>query len=229
MPDLSGQRMFSSINRATTLTHYTLVPICVKNERSELIRAMNNSAMIEIAGVGPILFKKSNRARYVNIAIRLLKPVRVAVPSRISFENAERIVLSKVNWIRKHLNKLKSLEENHASRLVDISDMSAAQKKQKLISRISELAAQYKFSYNKVCIRSQRTRWGSCSARNDISLNIKLTQLPDRLIDYILLHELLHTRIKNHGRNFKKELNNLVGDNKALKAEFKLYHLDLIA
>ena len=62
--------------------------------------------------------------------------------------------------------------------------------KVKLGKRLSELAKEHKFQYNKVSIRNQRTRWGSCSSKNNISLNMKLLHLPDQLIDYILLHEL---------------------------------------
>jgi predicted metal-dependent hydrolase len=57
-------------------------------------------------------------------------------------------------------------------------------------------------------VRNQKTRWGSCSARNNINLNINLAHLPVELMDYIILHELAHTRITNHGPQFWK----LLGD-----------------
>lgn len=75
--------------------------------------------------------------------------------------------------------------------------------------RLSELAAQHKLPFNKVSIRNNRSNWGSCSSHNNISLNLKLMKLPDHLIDFILLHELAHTRVKNHGPDFWKLLDNL--------------------
>ena len=72
--------------------------------------------------------------------------------------------------------------------------------------RLEEIAAQCGFTYNKVTIRKQKTRWGSCSRKNNISLNMKLVLLPDDLRDFILLHELVHTRVKNHGNDFWKEI-----------------------
>jgi predicted metal-dependent hydrolase len=75
--------------------------------------------------------------------------------------------------------------------------------------RLSQLATQHNLTFSKVSIRNNRSNWGSCSSRNNISLNQKLMKLPDHLIDFILLHELSHTRVKNHGPEFWKLLDNL--------------------
>lgn len=76
-----------------------------------------------------------------------------------------------------------------------------------LPARLAALAAQRGFRYGKVTIRNNKTNWGSCSGRNNISLNLHLMKLPDHLIDYVLLHELVHTKIKNHGPGFWELLN----------------------
>ena len=82
--------------------------------------------------------------------------------------------------------------------------------REKLSERLAKLAAEHHFQYNRVSIRNQKTRWGSCSSNNNISLNMKLLHLPDQLIDYILLHELVHTRVKNHSQDFWNELETVV-------------------
>lgn len=81
-----------------------------------------------------------------------------------------------------------------------------------LPGRLSELAEKYGFNYNRVTIRNNKRNWGSCSAKNNISLNMQMMKLPDELIDYILLHELVHTKIKNHGPKFWEGLNELTGN-----------------
>lgn len=69
--------------------------------------------------------------------------------------------------------------------------------------------------YNKVTISKARSRWGSCSSKRDISLSFYLMLLPAHLMDYVILHELAHTREMNHGPKFWELLNQLT-DSKAL-------------
>ncbi|TAK28844.1 MAG: M48 family peptidase [Chloroflexota bacterium] len=64
------------------------------------------------------------------------------------------------------------------------------------------LASERGFALNRVLIKSQRTRWGSCSKRKTISLNLKLLFIPEDLIRYVLIHELCHTVQLNHSRAF---------------------------
>ncbi len=72
--------------------------------------------------------------------------------------------------------------------------------------RVMELANQHGFTVDRVTVRNQRTRWGSCSRRGTISLNWRLIQIPDHVRDYVLLHELAHTRHMNHSRRFWQEV-----------------------
>jgi predicted metal-dependent hydrolase len=74
-----------------------------------------------------------------------------------------------------------------------------------------------------VSVRSQRTRWGSCSRNGNISLNLRLVLLPEDLADYVILHELVHTRIPNHGRGFWEELGRHVGNGKAFASRLREY------
>jgi hypothetical protein len=75
-----------------------------------------------------------------------------------------------------------------------------------LPARLRQLAAAHGLAVNGVTIRSQRTRWGSCSSEGRISLNWRLVQMPDEVRDYVLLHELMHLRIRNHSARFWREV-----------------------
>lgn len=68
--------------------------------------------------------------------------------------------------------------------------------------RLDELSHRHKLKYRNLSIKKLRSRWGSCSAQKNISLSIYMMQLPDELIDYVLVHELIHTKHLNHGKDF---------------------------
>ncbi len=93
-----------------------------------------------------------------------------------------------------------------------------------LPKRLAFLAEKYRFVYSGVSIRSSKTRWGSCSSDRNISLSYFLMTLPGELIDYVLLHELCHTKEMNHSIRFW-QLMDTVTDNKSkkLRAELKKY------
>ena len=92
-----------------------------------------------------------------------------------------------------------------------------------LPQRVKELAEKNSFRFKKVSVRNSKTRWGSCSYANNFNLNIHLMRLQDHLIDYVILHELVHTKIKNHSKDFWNLLDLITGNAKKLDKELKNY------
>lgn len=95
-----------------------------------------------------------------------------------------------------------------------------------LPQRLKELADKHSFTYSRCTVRDMSSRWGSCTSTGNISLNIRLITLPDRLIDYVLLHELCHTVEMNHGEMFwaLMDRHTAPARAKALRAELKGYN-----
>ena len=180
---------------------------------------------VEIDGIGPVLFERSKRAKRLIITITPQKDVRVAIPPRGSAKKAEAFVLSKTGWIKKQLSLMDQAEREFGRKSMEIDRISA---RQTLIERLDKLAEKHGFTYNKVTIRNQKTRWGSCSIENNISLNIKLILLPEELMDYVILHELVHTLVKNHGKDFWAKLGNYVPDPKEKVSQLRKYGLALL-
>lgn len=94
--------------------------------------------------------------------------------------------------------------------------------------RIAELATTLGYTFQKVTIKNNRTNWGSCSNRKNINLNLHLMRLSDKLIDYIIVHELVHTLIPNHGAGFKTTMQKHFPDIQALDKELKKIKTDII-
>ena len=77
-----------------------------------------------------------------------------------------------------------------------------AKARQHLPAMLSEIAQQYDFRFTKTSIRSQKSRWGSCSSKGTISLNDQLLFMPQASVRYLMIHELCHTRHMNHSASF---------------------------
>jgi len=186
-----------------------------------------NATTIEIDGVGSVLFERSKRAKRVSISVKPFQGVRVAVPYGLSFKKAAEFVLTKAHWIKIHLETMQKYERQGYFNSNPADGIDRTKAKTLLTRRLQQLAKNNGFSYNRVFIRNQRTRWGSCSTKNNISLNIKLVKLPDELIDYVILHELVHTLKKDHSRAFWAEMDKLVGNGKKMASMLKSYGVRL--
>lgn len=90
---------------------------------------------------------------------------------------------------------------------------------------LTALSERYELPFKKVKITGSRGRWGSCSATKSINLSYYLMLLPPHLMDYVLLHELSHTREMNHGPQFWELLNSMTeGRALALRNELRKFH-----
>jgi predicted metal-dependent hydrolase len=78
-----------------------------------------------------------------------------------------------------------------------------------LSDRLNKLSKEHGLKYGRLFVRSQRTKWGGCSTKQNLSLNWRLISAPEHVIDYVILHELLHTKILNHSQTFWVHLNSI--------------------
>ena len=188
---------------------------------------MEETRIINIPGMGAVRMRKSRRATRFSISVTNSGDVRITIPRRGTIGQAKSILHEKSDWVAKHREKACRLRLCHEALVVHCNPVSREEATVILLERFDHLARKYGFSFNSVSIRNQKTRWGSCSARNNISLNEKLARLPRRLTDYVLLHELVHTRVRNHGEDFRRELGKYVEDVRGLRRELREYRLGL--
>lgn len=134
-----------------------------------------------------------------------LGKMRIVCPPTANFDNEEL-----QEWLRKVIEE--ALRRNA---------------KYTLPSRLQALSGRHSLPYSQVKINSSRGRWGSCSGNKNINLSYFLMLLPQHLIDYVLLHELCHTKEMNHSGQFWNLLNSVTSNKAfALREELKGYKTD---
>ena len=180
---------------------------------------MTNYKYINYPKIGTVFYEKSKIAKRVVIAIKSPTKIRVAVPRFISFKKAESFVLQKVEWIKKQ-----QIKYSQKINITELANSVSSQDKSNIIQRAERLANKHGFTYNTIKTRKMKTRWGSCTHKNSICLNIGLVVLPDELQDYIIMHELIHTKIKNHSKEFWDELSNFIHEPRALNRKLSLMY-----
>jgi hypothetical protein len=102
-----------------------------------------------------------------------------------------------------------------------INDVLKRQAENSLLPRLRFLADNCGIKYASASVRILKSRWGSCDSKSNIKLNAYLLQLPDELIDYVLLHELNHVNHMNHSQGFWKAMDEMCPDTKKYKKQIK--------
>ncbi len=166
--------------------------------------------------------KKSSKARNLRLSICRDKGLEVTLPFFASQKSAEKFIKEKASWIIKKLNEIKS-NRNIILPKVKIQEYYKykLQASELINFKLEQYNRFYNFNYNRVCIRDQKTRWGSCSSQNNLNFNFKIVFLKDRLVDYIIVHELCHLKELNHSSNFWSLVAQAIPDYKVLRKELK--------
>ncbi|MBO5310645.1 MAG: DUF45 domain-containing protein [Bacteroidales bacterium] len=163
--------------------------------------------------IGDVVFRKRKGSRRISIRVHPVKGVSVTVPYMVPYMAAEAFFRLKRDWVLETMARQKEKYKDVAPADPQEVESLRRQAKKVLPVRLAELAGRYGFTYNRVAIKHNSSNWGSCSAKNNINLNLNIVRLPEVLQDYILLHELCHLRHRNHGREFHELLGQLLADN----------------
>ncbi|MEK7201135.1 MAG: YgjP-like metallopeptidase domain-containing protein [Patescibacteria group bacterium] len=154
--------------------------------------------------------------------------VLVSKPKRISMRSVEQFILTHKEWIETAQAKAKRrrgglpLIELPRPRKGSKAYREAIANARTLTGeRLLHFNALYATTYGTVSIRNQKTRWGSCSARNNLSFNYKIIFLPPHLADYIIVHELCHTLEHNHSDRFWAQVSRALPNHTLLRKEIR--------
>jgi len=179
----------------------------------------------EISGLGDVIFKANGRIRHLRMRLTSDTDAIIEYPRKFGYRKAFGFVIANVEWF---IRRKRALLKRYSSEIRihrSATGLRHDQIQKVIKERVAYLAAVHGFTLNGLSIRNQKTRWGSCSSKNVINLNINLIRLPGHLMDYVILHEMVHLHVKNHGHNFWTELEKYVPGAKNLDSELKKYRL----
>lgn len=166
--------------------------------------------------------KKNSRARRMRVAVYCDGSVVATAPPCLSQNFIENWIHQKADWI---LGKIKYFEKK-GLRPIPTSSRGEYKKFKETARRIAKERLEY-FSkiygiqYNKISIRNQKTRWGSCSVKGNLNFNYKIALLPPESADYIIVHELCHLRHFNHSQDFWQLVSQAIPDYKRIRREIR--------
>lgn len=178
--------------------------------------------------LGEVTLSQSHRSRRISLSVRPSGVVRLSYPLGVSRARALAFLDAKAEWVeaarRKIAQRQAALPElPPAEEHVQIEELRRAAKAD-LPARAERIAQTLGLRCGKVTIRASRTKWGSCTSRNDLSLSLFLMTLPEHLRDYVVVHELCHTVHHNHSPRFHALVDKCLGGNeKALNKELRTY------
>ncbi len=174
--------------------------------------------------LGEIVLSQTRRARRISLSVRGTGVVRLSFPCGVSSTRALAFLESKSDWVVRTRDRLTARAAAHPAPSFDDIEALRRAAKAELPLRVDELARLYGFRYGRVTIRASRTKWGCCTADNNLSLSLFLMTLPPHLRDFVLLHELCHTLHHNHSPRFHALLDRLTGGKeKLLSRELRSY------
>ncbi len=169
--------------------------------------------------------KTSRRAKRMKISIFPDGKIVVNIPENISRREADRFVEKNLSQI---INKIKNLPVIDNKKIIKTSRESYLKHKEdarKLITeRINYFNNFYKFKFNRIAIKNQKTLWGSCSQDGNLNFNYILALLPRKILDYVVVHEMCHLWHFDHSKDFWSLVKLTIPDYKEIRKEIKSIH-----
>ena len=165
---------------------------------------------------------RSPRARSLRLSVRLDGSCILTVPRRISEDTATRFLIRQADWLLKKISYFQKIAAPALPMHNKILYAAVKPTAERIIqAKIRYYNEQCHVAYNRVCIRYQKSRWGSCSGNKNLNFNYRLSLLPDRLMDYVIIHELCHLKELNHSTAFWKEVGTILPNYRALRSELR--------
>lgn len=163
--------------------------------------------------------KKRRKQRNCSLAVQREGRITLTVPYWISLKRAEKFVFEKRNWLFSMLSKNPQIVTDSERKSLYVQHKESA--RVFVHQRLVELNKAYGFTYNRVAIRVNSSRWGSCSVNKNLNFDYRILFLPPHLQDYLIVHELCHLKEMNHSKDFWMLVAQTLPNHKKLRKELQ--------
>ncbi|MFA6973482.1 MAG: M48 family metallopeptidase [Parcubacteria group bacterium] len=170
--------------------------------------------------------KKSKRAKRMRLAVYCDGSVVVTTPLGVELSIIEKFLADKKQWVTDKINFFKSVDSK-AIRTFSVEDYLKHKDEALALvrGRVKFFNRKYGFLLNKIFIKNQKTRWGSCTKNNNLNINYKIIFLPKKQQDYIIVHEMCHLKEFNHSHKFWSLVEKALPDYLDIKNELRNHEL----
>lgn len=170
--------------------------------------------LITLSGTDyPYKLRRSLRSSRLRLVISADGTLSVSAPFFVTIGFIERFLRDRADWIKAKLRLFESQPKRFIQRGGRHEYLKHKEMARSLaVSRLEYWNQFYGFSYHRISIRNQKTRWGSCSKRGNLSFNYRIALLPVDLADYVILHELCHLQAFDHSDRFWKLMERAMPD-----------------
>ena len=152
------------------------------------------------------------------IQVSVSGQVTVRAPHTMPDSTIQRFLSQKESWILKHLSHSASRPAQPQAENPPLSEFRRSyymESARKIFKRkTAAYARKMGVTYGRITIREQKTRWGSCTSEGNLNFNWRLIFAPEKVLDYVVVHELSHRKEMNHSKNFWREVEKILPDYK---------------
>jgi predicted metal-dependent hydrolase len=172
--------------------------------------------------------KISKRAKRMRVAIYCDGSCVVTAPKTINHSMIEKFLIAKSQWVLDKIEYFSKLKGS-AWKMGTQEDYTKYKNKAFEIAetRIQYFNKFYGYKWNKITIKNQKTRWGSCSKRGNLNFNYKIALLSPQIADYIIVHELCHLGEFNHSQRFWNLVSKSMPDYFEIRNDLKKHGLEV--
>lgn len=170
-----------------------------------------------------IRITKSKR-KTISLQIKPDGSMELKVPLQTTNAHIQKFLNQKSDWINKHLRAVKERQQQMTQikslTMEEIRDL-ANQALEVIPKRVAYFAEIVGVTYDRITIRNQKSKWGSCSSKGNLNFNCLLMLMPTEVQDYIVVHELCHRKEMNHSPKFWAEVRKVLPDYEKQKSWLK--------